>query len=781
MSELKTLIKKRSAIKSKLTIFGNHIKLIETSKPLTELQIIDIQCRLQKIEPLYEEFDTLQTEIEILSDEPPVEEVPAERVQFDNNYYSLVARAKSLLAAGRKDSESVAEFSDAESGGRVRNLVRLPKIDLPHFSGGYQDWLEFKDTFLSLIHNSDRIDNINKFHYLRASLQGNAALIIKNIDFKGDNYKIAWELLCERFDNTRLLVNNHLQALFNIEPIRSESSKSIQNLIDVTNKNIRALASLNEPIWDTIIIYMMSNKLDSVTGREWEEHRNTLTSSPTLSQFITFLSQRANILETLEENSKNNKLKSEPVKAKSLVINNNNSTNNKNKNYKRKSCPLCDDESHQLFNCESFRSLPVESRIAKVKEYKVCLNCLRFGHVVKKCFLSHCKYCNEKHNTLLHLEKSEQSASRDSSSTSSKDIVLKTDVVPVTTPTRVFLSTALVKVVDGKGNKHTARVILDNGSGINIVSEAFCSKLGLPRQNVSSTVSGFNNHVSHSTQSCNLTIESMNTSYRTNIDCYVFTNVTTAVPITYIDTRHIQIPAGLCLSDPTYNIPSKVDILIGADIFWDILGNKRISLGKHQPMLRSSELGWIVTGHISSPKGTFSQCLFTQGQLDIDLTRFWEVDSVSLEHSQSAEERACENSFTVNTTRNNDGRFVVTIPLKQDPKVLGDSFEMAKRRFLSLERKFEREPIFKEKYLNFMKEYEQLGHMTENKVLFPYSDNANYYLPHHGVLRESSTTTKLRTVFDASAVTTSGISFNEIQMVGPTVQDDLLSILLRFR
>nr|XP_049706201.1 uncharacterized protein LOC126056614 isoform X3 [Helicoverpa armigera] len=273
----------------------------------------------------------------------------------------------------------------------------------------------------------------------------------------------------------------------------------------------------------------------------------------------------------------------------------------------------------------------------------------------------------------------------------------------------------------------------------------------------------------------------MNTSYRTNIDCYVFTNVTTAVPITYIDTRHIQIPAGLCLSDPTYNIPSKVDILIGADIFWDILGNKRISLGKHQPILRSSELGWIVTGHISSPKDTFSQCLLTQGQLDIDLTRFWEVDSVSLEHSQSAEERACEKSFTVNTTRNNDGRFVVTIPLKQDPQVLGDSFEMAKRRFLSLERKFEREPIFKEKYLSFMKEYEQLGHMTENKVLFPYSDNVNYYLPHHGVLRESSTTTKLRTVFDASAVTTSGISFNEIQMVGPTVQDDLLSILLRFR
>ncbi|CAH2086997.1 unnamed protein product [Euphydryas editha] len=57
----------------------------------------------------------------------------------------------------------------------------------------------------------------------------------------------------------------------------------------------------------------------------------------------------------------------------------------------------------------------------------------------------------------------------------------------------------------------------------------------------------------------------------------------------------------------------------------------------------------------------------------------------------------------------------------------------------------------------------------------------NYYLPHHGVIRESSTTSKLRVVFDASAVTTSGKSFNDIQMIGPKTQDDLFSILLRFR
>ncbi|GJQ71455.1 hypothetical protein Trydic_g11180 [Trypoxylus dichotomus] len=56
-----------------------------------------------------------------------------------------------------------------------------------------------------------------------------------------------------------------------------------------------------------------------------------------------------------------------------------------------------------------------------------------------------------------------------------------------------------------------------------------------------------------------------------------------------------------------------------------------------------------------------------------------------------------------------------------------------------------------------------------------------YYLPRHGVFKESSPTTKLRVVFDASAPSSSGFSLNDIQLVGPTIQDDLFPILIRFR
>ncbi|XP_050684778.1 uncharacterized protein LOC126979511 isoform X3 [Leptidea sinapis] len=164
-----------------------------------------------------------------------------------------------------------------------------------------------------------------------------------------------------------------------------------------------------------------------------------------------------------------------------------------------------------------------------------------------------------------------------------------------------------------------------------------------------------------------------------------------------------------------------------------------------------------------------------------DLSRFWELDTISSKHKLTPEEKRCEQIFADTTYRESDGRFVVTLPLKEPPTILGDSYNMARHRFISLERRLQKNPILQKLYFDFMREYIELGHMTEINSFDWNSTEPSYYLPHHGVMKESSSTTKLRVVFDASAVTTSGKSFNDIQMIGATLQDDLQSILLRFR
>ncbi|XP_055630624.1 uncharacterized protein LOC129771224 [Toxorhynchites rutilus septentrionalis] len=60
-------------------------------------------------------------------------------------------------------------------------------------------------------------------------------------------------------------------------------------------------------------------------------------------------------------------------------------------------------------------------------------------------------------------------------------------------------------------------------------------------------------------------------------------------------------------------------------------------------------------------------------------------------------------------------------------------------------------------------------------------DQVVCYLPHHPVLKESSSTTKLRVVFDGSAKTSKNFSLNEALLTGPVIQDDLLVLMLRFR
>jgi len=123
--------------------------------------------------------------------------------------------------------------------------------------------------------------------------------------------------------------------------------------------------------------------------------------------------------------------------------------------------------------------------------------------------------------------------------------------------------------------------------------------------------------------------------------------------------------------------------------------------------------------------------------------------------------------------------FFVRLLFKSDPLVFGSSFDVAKRRFLSLERTSLKDNSLREMYNAFMKEYLELGLMspTCNKIL----PGPHYFTPHQCVLSPDSTSTKLRVVFDASAKTTSAQSLIDILMVGPTIQRELLLSLVRFR
>jgi len=118
-----------------------------------------------------------------------------------------------------------------------------------------EDWYAFHDQFSSVIHDSKYIDNTRKMHYLKSCLSGEAANVIASLSSTGSNYLEAWSLLTNRYDNERLILQVHLQHLFNQPHIQCEVVSSLKALVDTTNKHLRALKVLKQPTesWDTIV------------------------------------------------------------------------------------------------------------------------------------------------------------------------------------------------------------------------------------------------------------------------------------------------------------------------------------------------------------------------------------------------------------------------------------------------------------------------------------------------------------------------------------------------
>lgn len=82
---------------------------------------------------------------------------------------------------------------------------------------------------------------------------------------------------------------------------------------------------------------------------------------------------------------------------------------------------------------------------------------------------------------------------------------------------------------------------------------------------------------------------------------------------------------------------------------------------------------------------------------------------------------------------------------------------------------------------DFMSEYSELKHMKPSSSKSSSSEGQECYLPHHWVLRESSTTTKLRVVSNASNKTSSGKSLNTLMEKGPNLKKDIQALILKWR
>ena len=155
----------------------------------------------------------------------------------------------------------------------------------------------------------------------------------------------------------------------------------------------------------------------------------------------------------------------------------------------------------------------------------------------------------------------------------------------------------------------------------------------------------------------------------------------------------------------------------------------------------------------------------------------WDLDSVGKREPQAVYE-----AFPENITQEENGRYTLQLPFKDNGRVLPDNYDLSIKRLQSLIYRLKKEPEILHEYQQVISQQPQDGVMEEADTSPEPEPGTVFYMPRQAVIRRDAICTKLRVVYDASAKTSSELlSLNDSIHPGPSLIPAIMDILIRFR
>ncbi|XP_076660639.1 uncharacterized protein LOC143363994 [Halictus rubicundus] len=483
-----------------------------------------------------------------------------------------------------------------------RPTAHLPRIQLPSFDGSFEAWESFRDRFTSMVIDEPSLANVDRLHFLCSSLKGEASNAIAHLPITDNNFAVAWKLITSRYENKRRLITTHLATLFSLPKVTSESAPELRNLRDRINASTQALKNLNRPVdqWSDIIVFLGVQNLDRSSRKAWELKLETASEFPTYAEFDTFLESRSRALEAMapiQIGAPTETLTVKRPKAKSLATH--------VTAVSTVTCPVCR-QNHLIYRCPAFVAQSPSDRYNIIKTRRRCINCFSAKHANVQCpSQHHCKECKQRHHTLLHFPRVSEDprAANPSPAVASENKPTISANLVSDSPTRygVLLSTAHVQVHSQHGRRTTVQALLDQGSAATLISErtAQLLRLNRTRQLIRVTGIGEAQSVAHST--VRITVSpAMKDRPAYSTTAVILKTLTNYVPPrkrTEINWSHIS---DLELADSNPMSSEPIDLIIGADLYSQlIVGGIRRGLPA-TPVAQNTTLGWILSGPIAS-------------------------------------------------------------------------------------------------------------------------------------------------------------------------------------
>ena len=346
--------------------------------------------------------------------------------------------------------------------------------------------------------------------------------------------------------------------------------------------------------------------------------------------------------------------------------------------------------------------------------------------------------------------------------------------------------------------KHYIRIILDSGSQKTYITQQLKETLGLKplameRLGIKTCGSDYDNL--KTVDVVNLCLKNVDNDVTVTFIAHVVPVICS--PLNYQTVQFAKRNHGhlkdIALSECNPEENLVVDILVGADQYWNI-ANGEVKRGESGPVAMNTRFGWTLSGPVENApcSKTHSVNLAATHVLQIDTRRdemdvhemghdakfrtFWELESIRIKQ----EENSILETFKETVTFKNQ-RYEVGLPWKEAHDPLPDNHSLSQRRLQSLLKRLSQKP-------DQLKEYDRVIKDQLDKGIIERVDQSEkvqpchqiHYLPHHCVVREDKSTTKLRIVYNASA-RENGPALNDCLHTGPPLTPDILNIPVRFR
>ncbi len=810
-SEEKNLDKLRRSLTAAKTWVSRSHKTLSILLTDNTLDNISVQEAISSMEKKLCTFDEVQGELELAVPEAEMVDCIDSAADFRDSKLSVLLQGRKLLL----DNEDNVSSASRSNVSEVPLNVHLPKLDIGKFSGDIIEWTPFWEKFSALIGDKP-IPTVSKFSYLLSALEGEAKGVIQGLSVTESNYSVACQLLQDRFGRTEQIRFAHIQALLNFAPMpRGQKGSRVSSLWtwkDTLLSHIRSLEGLGikGEMYGIFLTPIILSRLPHDMRMEWaREGEGKEADLEFLLESLTKEIRRLERSESFKEQGTSSSVSIEErgtPKKKNTV-----SALHVASAPAKMTCLYCE-KSHPSHKCRKVRSL--QERQSKVRELGLCFRCLGTSHLARSCSKL-CSDCNGFHHVSLcyrHAERGGQSSSGDKAvfqsptSTQTRDSHAaghssqaseeQSDATPDVSlmsaggscQTRTALPIIQVVVASCHDKVVKANLLLDSGSDKTYVSSALVQEIQpefVGTESIQYAAFGEDKRTSGLKNVYSLNVQGTKKGKGSVIAIEVPTICTPmcrpTIPLSKLSSfQSVQlIDTGI-----EEGKPFTIDILVGLDHYWKFVQGGVLP-GIDGLVAQETIFGWMVTGSWESSVSAMclsAQLLCIHDIPESTVRNLWSLESVGIsakENEDSLDNDPVLSHFSENV-KMVEGRYEVALPWNRNKCDLLDNEHLANKRLMSLNRRLDLNPELKESYNSVFVDYESQGFIEEVSSECSTSQPV-YYMPHHPVVKEHSTSTKVRPVFDASAVGVNGISLNDCMEAGPSLIPSLVEVLLRFR